>query len=258
MVSKIERTNGRSQSLPEQVAQRLLERIIAHDFKPGGVMPSEREIQETYSVSRPVAREAIKLLAARGIVAVHPRQGVTVGMDLTGAAGDALLLAFHHAHAVAEDVLRARMALEPHIAALAAEHATAPQLRELAEFDRQARASLDDYQRDQSTEALRPERFDDARFHILLAEMSQNPVFKILIEVLIGIFWRQEVAGPRPATTAQLAHAMQQHRAIIEAVQGHDATRARQMMDGHLAFTYSHVAALHTRLEPPGGAAEQG
>ncbi|MBC8075246.1 MAG: FadR family transcriptional regulator [Chloroflexales bacterium] len=254
MANNVERANGRSLSMPEHVAQRLLDRIIANDFGPSGVLPSEREIQETYTVSRPVAREAIKLLAARGIVAVHPRQGVTVGTNLTGAAGDALLLAFHRAHAVAEDVLRARMALEPQIAALAAEHATVPQLRELGEFRQLAVMALDDYGRDQNSESLRPERFDDARFHILLAEMSQNPVFKILIEVLIGIFWRQEVAGPRPATPAQLAHAMQQHVAIADAVQGRAATRAQQMMEEHLEFTYSHVAGLHSRLGPPGAA----
>lgn len=237
--------------LPSQVSQQLLRRIIANEFPPGTVLPSERELSETYAVSRPVAREAIKLLAARGIVAVHPRQGATVGYDLTGAAGEALLLALHQVNAVQEDLLNMRLLLEPHVCALAAEHATAAQLRRLT-HTRQIIATIiaavEAGDRAQADE-LWPQT--DQGLHVQLAEMSQNPVFKVFIEIIDTILWPQRRDSTPIMTDEDMRHASLQHLAICNAVMARDATAARQAMIEHLEYTRDHVHGFRDTLQQP-------
>jgi DNA-binding FadR family transcriptional regulator len=237
--------------LPAQVAQQLLQRILSKEFAPGAVLPSERELVETYAVSRPVAREALKLLAARGVIAVHPRQGATVGLDLTGAAREALLLAFHNEQVVQEDLLDVRMLIEPHIAALAAAGATSLQLRRLQairELSEGIAAALEAGDQARAHELWEQ---SDAPLHILLAEMSQNPVYKVFIEVIDGILWRQGKESSPIMTEEHTRMANAQHAAICDAVLAGDAEAARQAMVAHLAYTREHVFSARRSLQRP-------
>lgn len=231
----------RDGGLPSKVAQQLLRRIIAKEFPPGAVLPSEREISEVYAVSRPVAREAIKLLAARGIVAVHPRQGATVGQDLTSATSEALLLAFHHESVVQEDLIDVRFLLEPQIAALASANG-APLYRRRVQQLRvvidELFAALDTGDRAGVDKCWRQ---CDPGLHILLAEMSQNPVYKIFIEVIDGILWAQSSDQKPVMTDEHIRQASFQHAAICDAVLAHDAEAARAAMLDHLEYTRQHV-----------------
>jgi len=245
-------------SLPARVAQQLLERIMAGEFAGGGVLPSERELVQTYAISRPVAREAIKLLAARGIITIHPRQGATVGRDLTGAAREALVLAFQKERVVLGDLLVVRKVLEPEIAAAAARSAAPLQLRRLRELRRtldELSATLAAGDRDRA-DALWSQ--GDPPLHILLAEMSQNPVYKVLIEVINGILWRAQQSNDTVMTDDHMREATAQHAAICDAVLAGDAEGARRAMVAHLEYTHRHLfgeerEVVHTPTALPAG-----
>lgn len=241
----------RDNGLPSKVAQQMLRRIIAKEFPPGAVLPSEREISEIYAVSRPVAREAIKLLAARGIVAVHPRQGATVGLDLTSAASEALLLAFHRESVVQEDLIDVRFLLEPQIAALASANTGQPYRRRI----QQMRAIIDELlvTLDAGDRAGADKLWQqcDPGLHIMLAEMSQNPVYKIFIEVIDGILWAQSTDRKPMLTDEHIRHASLQHAAICDAVLAHDAATARAAMLDHLEYTRQHVFGGQQVLQRP-------
>lgn len=237
--------------LPARVSQQLLRRIIGKEFPPGTVLPSEREIGETYAVSRPVAREAIKLLAARGIVSVHPRQGATVGHDLTGAAGEALLLAFHQANTVQEDILNMRLLLEPHVASLAAHHATVVQLRRLTTIRQLIGGVVDAVEAGDRVLADKLWPQTDAPLHVLLAEMSQNPVFKIFVEIIDTILWPRKQDTTPIMTDENLQRASLQHAAILDAVSAHDPVAAQRAMIDHLEYTRDHVLSFRNQLQQP-------
>lgn len=238
----------REDGLPAKVAQQLLQRIIAKEFPPGTVLPSEREMQELYAVSRPVAREAIKLLAARGVIMVHPRQGATVSLDLTGAASDALLLAFDRESVMQVDLLDARMLLEPHIVLLAAQHATPLHLRRLQQFRETLCSMLAADNQQLEHHRFEDWGFSDAQFHVLLAEASQNPAFKILIEMIVAILWKQR-QKPIPMTAEHVRNATQQHLAIADAIIAHDGAVARQRMIEHLEYTRVHIMSAQNTLQ---------
>lgn len=239
----------RASALPVQVAQNLLQRIIAEEFPAGTVLPSERELQDHYGVSRPVVREAIKLLAARGLISTNSGQGAVVSSDMTSPARDALVLAFFRAHACAEDVLQTRMLLEPEIAAMAAQQATALQVRRLNSVAR----GFDSADSEVSEEArLRvAERWSvtDARFHVLLAEASQNPVLAIVSEVLVGTLWQQRRSGGSYLSDPQREQIEEEHRAIAAAVTARDPEAARRAMSEHLVNTRNALAQLPDGLQ---------
>ena len=74
--------NGRSDSLAapalyEQVAERLRNRIFAHELAPGTWI-DEQSLAEEYGISRTPMREALKVLAAEGLVTLRPRRGCYV------------------------------------------------------------------------------------------------------------------------------------------------------------------------------------
>ena len=67
------RTLGRAPNLPSQLARMISDEIVGGRFKAGERLPTERELAETFGVSRNVVREAIARLAFEGTV--EPRQG---------------------------------------------------------------------------------------------------------------------------------------------------------------------------------------
>ena len=65
-------------SLQRQLVDELGRRIVTGEVAPGTVLPTEADLAEENGVSRTVSREALKSLAARGLVAARPRAGTRV------------------------------------------------------------------------------------------------------------------------------------------------------------------------------------
>lgn len=108
------------QALYQEVAERLRQRIFAHELPPGRPI-DELRLAAEYGISRTPLREALKVLAAEGLVTLIPRRGAFVS-QISGEELDAIF-----------DVLAV---LEGHAARRAAERldeASARQLRQLHE-----------------------------------------------------------------------------------------------------------------------------
>src|SRR5688500_13588792 len=68
----------RPANLASALAGELVERIVRGQYPPGSSMPSEPALCESYSVSRTVVREAVKMLQEKGLVQVRRGSGTTV------------------------------------------------------------------------------------------------------------------------------------------------------------------------------------
>ena len=66
-----------TQSLPEQIAARLSERIVSGTYAPGQRI-MEQNVAEEFEVSRGPVREALRLLEKDGLVMILPRRGAQV------------------------------------------------------------------------------------------------------------------------------------------------------------------------------------
>lgn len=237
------------QALPTQIAQRLLQRIISGEFAPGTLIPSERELQAEYQVSRAVVREAIKLLASRKLISTNRGQGAVVASSVTEPVMDALLLAFYQSQIRTEDIYGVRALLEPQGAALAARRATLPQIRRLGELAKQFESVTMLGDEAAIAEDLQVWGKIDREFHQLIAEASQNAVFSILITVLIGIVWNSISAQVTTPSAERFAVATRQHQAIARAIAEHDSYTAEQVMREHVEISLRNVIRPEDRVQ---------
>jgi len=134
-------------SVPEDVFEQILADVLSGEMQPGAALPSERRLAEVLGVSRPAVREALKRVAAAGLVEVRQGDATTV-RDFRRHAGLDLLprLLLHGGEldvAVARSILEARLHNGPKVAELAAERRW-PGLAEVLEQSITALESADD------------------------------------------------------------------------------------------------------------------
>jgi DNA-binding GntR family transcriptional regulator len=77
MFTHLRQATPLTQSLPEQIASRLSERIVSGAYTPGQRI-MEQNVAEEFEVSRGPVREALRLLEKDGLVMILPRRGAQV------------------------------------------------------------------------------------------------------------------------------------------------------------------------------------
>ncbi|WP_445165305.1 FadR/GntR family transcriptional regulator [Mycolicibacterium sp. Dal123E01] len=112
-------------SVPEDVFEQILADVLSGEMQPGESLPSERRLAEVLGVSRPAVREALKRVAAAGLVEVRQGDATTV-RDFRRHAGLDLLpqLLLRNGQldlSVARSILEARLHNGPKVAELAAQ-----------------------------------------------------------------------------------------------------------------------------------------
>src|SRR6266516_2211649 len=78
--------------LSDQVADLLLASITERGLRPGDKLPSERELGEQFGVSRTVVREAVRALAAKGVIRARTGSGLTVAEVPAAAVSESMSL----------------------------------------------------------------------------------------------------------------------------------------------------------------------
>src|ERR671935_2210582 len=114
----------REPRLSDRVAALLLETIVARGLQPGDRLPSERELGEQFGVSRTVIREAVRALAAKGVIEVRTGSGLRVAAVDASSVSESMSLFMRGGGIEFEKVHEVRTVLEVHIAGLAAERAS--------------------------------------------------------------------------------------------------------------------------------------
>ncbi len=191
----------------------LLDAILDHRLAPGTRLP-EDEIGALFSASRTIVRSALQALAHERVVIIQANRGAQVAHPSVD-------------EARLEDL--ARSLLEPRIAALAAERATARDVAQLRAHHREEEAAIQEGDQRRAI-AL------SARFHNMLAEMSGQDILAGFLRELtsrsslvVALYWR------RKDTTCE-RHA---HHELLDAVAAHKPERAADLMRSHLVDIFS-------------------
>ncbi len=203
--------------LPEEVAGVLSEEIRAGRLPAGAFLPPEPRLTERFGVSRPVVREATRILAARGLVEVRRGVGVVVRDAPDPNLGDALAARIRSDAGVLRDIWDARMMLEPAVAAAAAERATP------AEVDAIGRAAA-------ALEEARDPVGADLAFHGAVMQAAHNGVVALILAPLGDLLRAERAATLRMGLDA----AARGHLRIAAAIAARDALAARAAMAEHL------------------------
>jgi DNA-binding FadR family transcriptional regulator len=170
----------------EIIAQRIRKSIVRGELKTGDYLPAEAQLLETYEVSRPTLREAIRILEVEGLLSISrgARRGArfylpSIALN-TRPTGSALQLQ----GTTIGDVYEARTVIEPAAARLAAERRP----KEAAEA---LREQIKREQKAFETKDLASARHEVAMFHEVLMEQSGNGTITIIATALKDIVERQ-------------------------------------------------------------------
>src|SRR6218665_882106 len=161
------------QSLSVQVTQELTRRIRDQVYEVGTRLPSEKELEAEFEVSRTVVREAVAALRSDGIVEARPGIGVFVSSSGRGKALQFFAPAPDRLSEALE-IIELRIGVEVEAAGRAAERHTAEQIEEIR---RCLDAMLDDNGGQESP-------LLDFAFHMAIARATNNSYFPRFLDFL--------------------------------------------------------------------------
>lgn len=200
-------------ALYEEVAELLRQRIFEHDLKPGSWI-DELKIAEAYGISRTPLREALKVLAAEGLVTMKVRRGAYV----TEVSENDL-----------EDVYHLLGLLESDAAAVVARKATDEQMLKLQALH------------DTLEQSVQPEQVNREQFFII------NEEFHMLLLEIANNRWRNQVVSDLRKVMKLHRHdsllksgrveaSLQEHRGLMTALLARDPELSQQRMLDHFKF----------------------
>ncbi len=235
----------RPKRLYEQIAEQLAGAIAQGEYAIGARLPAERELAERFGVGRPTVREALLMLELDGLVDIRTGSGVYVVETRPKRAraleGDINML----------QLIEARCLFEGEAAALAAKLATPQQIENI-------RAALDAMEEEERLGV--PGEQADREFHVQIARATQNAAIVYVIEAL----WDARSGSTQVARTLEKVRAagirprINEHSAVLEAIEQHDPEAARDAMRSHLmrviddlikAEQAEELAAMQARID---------
>lgn len=224
-------------STADEVIQQIELLVLEGVLRAGDRLPGERELSRQFEVSRPILRDALKALEARGLL-VTRHGGGTVVADVTGKIFSAPVSELIGAHAKATaDYLEYRREIEAITAEYAALRATPEDLILLGQVvDRMIRAH--------AAADFESEAEADVDFHNLIGECAHNIIllhtlrscYRLLSD---GVFYNRAMIFGLPGARDRL---LEQHRAIHDAIAARDPEAARRAARDHIDFVEKALA----------------
>ena len=207
----------------EGIVKQILGLIEKGKLKRGDQLPVERELSETFKVSRATVREAIFSLESMKLVQRRQGDGTYVIASSEEALVQPLAAALFHEKDDIIDIFFIRKIVEPEVAQLASEQAMPEEVSELEEILKEQERELRSGENPVQT---------DAEFHHVLARMARNRVLERLLLAFVDLMG--ETREKYLQTEERKEKSLQGHQAILEAIRNGNGKAARQAMRQHL------------------------
>ena len=205
-----------------EVAERLRQRIFAHELTPGDWI-DEQNLAEQYGISRTPLREALKVLASEGLVELRPRRGCYVTeisrQDL-------------------DDIFPLMAMLEGRCAALAVKRAQPADIAVLQEIHEGLEAAARDGRITAFFEA-------NQAFHKQIQELAANRWMLSVIHDLRKVLKVSRLHSL--SLEGRLQQSLDEHRAIMAAITAGDALKAETLMHDHLLSGREALAKMDSK-----------
>ncbi len=209
----------------------LGERIVAGDYAPDAPLPVEADLAQSLDVGRSVLREAVKVLAAKGMVLARPRVGTVILPREEWNLFDHDVLLWHLRAMplqpdLLRDILEARRIIEPEAALLAALNGSPARKQAIA-----------DHYHDMVTGARDPEAAvkADIGFHIAVLMASGNAIliaFAPALTAILTAFFKISIQKPE-----MFPGNLPAHEEVSQRILAGDPAGARAAMLRVLAYT---------------------
>lgn len=229
------------QRLYRQIAEQLRSLISKGEFAVGARLPAERDLARQLGVSRPSVREALIALEVEAWVEVRTGSGVYV-LDRSAGQRPSAIEPIEAAEWGPLELIRARRVVEGETAAIAAQTA---KRKDIDAMRKAVAAMADDADR-----GVMPLEGDRA-FHTAIVQAGGNVV---LLET-VQMFWDSRRGplfvrlGGHFETVQSWRAAIDEHQAILDAIQARDALAARAAMHEHMDKAHHRFSASWRRTK---------
>lgn len=214
--------NDEKKLLAYKVEEKLLKYIQDTPVLVGEKIPNEFELSELFNVSRNTIREAVKILASKGVLDVRQGSGTFV-ISSSRIEDDPLRLGrYNDKLQIALELFDVRLMIEPEIAASAALNATDEEI----EIMRKLCSEVEEIHHS-GGDTLRK----DTELHTMIAKSGKNRVVQEMIPLIASAVYTS-----MNVTNRQLIEqGIEAHKNIVDAISRHDAEGARCAMIEHFA-----------------------
>lgn len=207
----------------EEVVSQVHELIKEGRFKAGDQLPSERELAETFKVSRTSVREALRALETQGLVISKTGMGNFVAdLPIESLVAPLARMLIEEKNALA-DVFELRKLIEPQIASLAAERASAEDVARMKLLLKKQREQVE--RGATGVDA-------DTELHFAIGQATQNHAIEKLVSGLLDVLSHSREESLQ--TSGRRQASIDSHLAIVAAIEKHDQTKAREAMRYHI------------------------
>ena len=225
----------KSTRIYEEIVRQIKGMIAEGRLKSGDQLPPERDLAEKFLVSRTSVREALRALESVGLIEIRPGEGTFVREVSVEALVEPLALVLLAQREMIGELFEARRLLEPVIAGLAARRATREEIQEMERIlDEQAKEIA----------AGNTGLAQDAAFHAAIATAAHNRAITRIVHAVMDLLAqsREEAIS----TPGRPTRSHEDHRRVLDAIRGGDASAAERAMQDHVVA----VEALVVRLQP--------
>lgn len=206
----------------EEVIEQIQEQIRAGAWKPGERLPTMQELASLYGLSLTAVREALRLLESRSVVSIEHGRGIFVRNDPSLLEDPMAPIKGMETRSLLE-LLEARLAIEPELAAYCAMRASAAQAKSIRDL-----SDLMEAQMERGEDHFQT----DVRYHQEIAEGAGNPLLAQMLSVVADL----SAQGRRETDKLPYMRekAASYHRLIAIAIREREAEQARTLMKSHI------------------------
>jgi GntR family transcriptional repressor for pyruvate dehydrogenase complex len=211
----------KNKRLFEVVADQIREEILSGSYQPGDYLASEKELCLSFSVGRPVIREALRMLENSGILAIRPGSGGGIFVKRVGAEQmfNSLEAIIQFDKITVQQITEARLVIEKGALTLAMERLQAEDLERLEKNISLAKECV-------ATEGTSPKSLE---FHIILSEATRNPLLIVITRALFNYLEKHLLqVGPNLERKKQV---LAKHELILAHIKNKDVEKAIAMLD---------------------------
>ena len=219
MLSKISIT--RNASLAKTIVQEIARLVVTGKIKPGEKFSSEIVLAEQLGVGRSSIREAFRVFQILGVTEAKPGRG-TILVNTAPLFALTDWSEFTSTDLI-NDIVEARLALEPLIAAMAAKRADAVSIRRIADTIEAGRRAI-------GNEAASIQTSLD--FHTAVADASGNQTLQLTTRLLRSLYFESTRFSRRQPENYEAL--LLDHQQIFAAIRDHDPKAARAASEKHM------------------------
>jgi DNA-binding FadR family transcriptional regulator len=229
-VIKISFSRVSNEKLYIQIYNQILSEIQSGSFNIGDKLPSERELCAQFGVSRAPVRQALSALELNGVIYSRQGEGVYVKNTQISNSSDS---SFIFDSTSPEDIVEARMNIEPIIIKYAALRATDEDIEEL-------RSTIQKMEEETKAGIYAPET--DEALHKGIAKASHNDLYINIMSAISNAMKQQEMwklIRDRTFTRPDYRDVnFEEHKMLIKAIEEHDELKAVELMTTHMQNLY--------------------